>query len=53
MKKKTVEFNARKTVREPTVVEFTTRAGKHVDFGARKPVRKRVHVKFQARRSGR
>jgi hypothetical protein len=53
MKKETVEFNARKTVKAPTEVEFTTRSGEHVDFKARKPMRKRVHVKFQARKSGR
>jgi hypothetical protein len=53
MKRNTVEFRARKTVKVPTEVAFTTRSGEHVDFKARKPVEKRVRVKFQARKSGR
>ncbi|MGO8731863.1 MAG: hypothetical protein ACLQVM_03610 [Terriglobia bacterium] len=53
MKKKTVQFNARKTVKVPVEVDFVTRSGKRVDFEARKPVKKRVRVKFQARKSGR
>jgi hypothetical protein len=53
MTKKTVEFDARKTVKVPVEVEFTTRSGKPVDFEARKPVKKKVHVKFNAKSSGR
>jgi len=53
MKKKTVDFYARKTVKTPTEVEFTTRSGRRVDFEARKKAKKRVHVRFQARRSSR
>jgi hypothetical protein len=37
--KKEVEFDAHKTVKKPTTVEFTTRSGKEVDFTAKKNVR--------------
>lgn len=53
MTKKTVSFYARKTVKVPTEVDFTTRSGKRVDFEARKKVNKRVRVRFQARKSAR
>jgi len=53
MKKKTVEFNARKKVKVPVDVEFKTRSGKSVDFEARKSVVKKVPVKFRAKSSGR
>jgi hypothetical protein len=45
--KRTVEFDAHKTVRKPTEVEFHTKSGKEVDFTARKPTKVPVHVKFK------
>ncbi len=48
MTKKNVEFDAHKTVKRPTEVEFTTKRGQHVDFTANKPTRVPVHVKFKA-----
>jgi hypothetical protein len=47
--KKEVEFDAHKTVKKPTTVEFTTRSGKEVDFTAKKNVRVPVHVSFKAK----
>jgi len=55
MAKKRVEFDAHKTVRRQTEVEFTTRNGTDVDFVAKKPAKVPVHVKFTAndkKRSG-
>ena len=49
MRKKTVEFDAHRKVKEPTEVRFTTRQGKQVDFVAEKKVEKPVHVKFRAK----
>ncbi len=46
--KKRVEFEAHKTVKKPTEVEFTTRKGKAVDFVASKKTRVPVHVRFKA-----
>jgi hypothetical protein len=46
MTKKNVEFDAHKTVKKPTEVTFTTKAGKEVDFEAKKNVKIPVHVKF-------
>ena len=43
-----VEFDAHKTVKKPTEVEFKTRTGERVDFTARKKVKVPVHVKFKA-----
>jgi len=48
MRKKTVEFNAHQTVKEPTKVSFTTKDGNRVRFVAEKPTRVPVHVKFRA-----
>jgi len=50
MRKRIVEFDARKKVKEPTEVTFTTKQGKVVDFVAEKKVEKPVHVKFRAKR---
>ena len=50
MMKKEVEFDAHKTVKKPTTVEFTTRWGKEVDFTAKKNVQVPVHVSFKANR---
>lgn len=50
MRRKRVEFEAHKTVKKPTEVEFTTRDGTKVDFVARKPAKEEVHVDFLARR---
>ncbi len=52
MAKKTVEFDAHKTVKRPTEVEFTTKKGQHVDFTAEKPTKVPVHVKFKANTKG-
>jgi hypothetical protein len=49
MTKKSVEFDAHKTVKKETEVEFTKRDGTEVDFTAKKPVRVPVHVKFAAK----
>jgi len=46
--KKTVQFDAHKTTKKPTEVEFTTRDGKNVDFVASKKTKVPVHVKFKA-----
>jgi hypothetical protein len=48
-KKHTVQFNAHKTVKLPTEVEFETKKGKKVDFVAAKPAKVPVHVKFKAK----
>jgi len=48
MAKHRVEFDARKTVKKETEVEFTKRDGTDVDFMAKKPVKVPVHVKFNA-----
>jgi hypothetical protein len=45
--KKTVQFDAHKTVKKPTEVEFTTRDGRDVDFVAAKRTKVPVHVKFK------
>jgi len=44
--KEKVEFDAHKTVKKPTEVEFTTKKGEKVDFVANKPTKVSVHVKF-------
>jgi len=49
MKKRTVEFDAHRKVKEPTEVTFTTKQGKNVDFVAEKKVERPVHVKFRAK----
>ena len=51
MKKDThkVEFDAHKTVKQPTTVRFTTKAGERVRFRADKPTEVPVHVKFRAK----
>jgi len=46
--KKRVEFEAHKTVKKPTEVEFTTREGKEVDFIAAKKTKVPVHARFRA-----
>ena len=46
---KRVEFDAHKTVKKPTEVEFRTNSGKKVDFVANKPTKVPVHVKFARR----
>jgi hypothetical protein len=48
-RKKTVEFDAHKTAKQPTEVAFRTKAGKNVDFVAEKPTKIPVHVKFKAK----
>jgi hypothetical protein len=49
-KRKTVEFDAHKNVKEPTEVTFTTKKGQKVDFIAEKEVKEPVHVKFKAKK---
>ncbi len=49
MRRKRVEFDAHKTVKKPTEVEFTTKDGKQVDFTAQKSVKEEVHVDFWAK----
>ncbi|HYK53714.1 MAG TPA: hypothetical protein VEV38_09320 [Candidatus Eremiobacteraceae bacterium] len=44
-----VDFVATKKVKEPTEVEFRTKAGKSVDFVAKKSVPEKVKVSFMAR----
>ncbi len=46
--KKRVEFDAHKTVKKRTEVEFTTNDGKDVDFMAKKKAKVPVHVRFKA-----
>ena len=49
MHKKTVQFEAHKTVKRPTEVKFTTKKGERVKFEAEKPTKVPVHVKFKAK----
>jgi len=49
MAKHKVEFDAHKTAKKETEVEFTKRDGALLDFVAKKPVRVPVHVKFTAK----
>jgi hypothetical protein len=44
-----VRFKARKKVKVPAKVAFTTKAGEKVKFKARKTVKKRVPVSFRAK----
>jgi hypothetical protein len=53
MAKHKVEFDAHKTVKKETEVEFTKRDGTPVDFTAKKPVKVPVHVKFTAKEKNR
>ena len=46
--KKRVEFEAHKTIRKPTEVEFTTREGKDIEFVASKKTKVPVHLRFTA-----
>ena len=46
--KKRVEFDAHKTIKKRTEVEFTTKDGKDVDFMAKKKAEVPVHVRFKA-----
>ena len=48
MAKHKVEFDAHKTVKRETEVEFTKRDGTSVDFQAKKPTKVPVRVKFNA-----
>lgn len=50
MAKRTVEFDAHKTVKEPTKVAFKTKDGEKVRFVADKPAKVPVHVKFTAKK---
>jgi len=51
MAKKThkVEFEAHKTVKKPTKVNFKTKGGERVSFTAEKPTKVPVHVRFNAK----
>jgi hypothetical protein len=48
MSKRKVEFDAHKTAKRETEVQFRTKNGTKVDFTANKPVKVPVHVKFTA-----
>ncbi len=48
MSKRKVEFDAHKTVKRETEVQFRTKDGMRVDFLANKPVKVPIHVKFTA-----
>jgi hypothetical protein len=50
MKRKRIEFDARKTVKKPTRVAFETKDGQEVQFKAQKPAKVPVHVSFLAKR---
>jgi len=50
MPKKTVEFDAHKTVKRPTKVSFETKKGEKVRFVAEKPGKVPIHVKFKAKK---
>jgi hypothetical protein len=50
MAKKTVEFDAHKTMKQPTKVAFNTKAGEKVRFVAEKPAKVPVHVKFTTKK---
>jgi hypothetical protein len=52
MTKKTVEFDAHHTVKQPAKVAFTTKDGDRVRFVAEKPTKVPVHVKFKANTKG-
>lgn len=43
---KKVEFDAHKSVKKATEVQFTTKKGEKIDFVAKKPTKVPVHVKF-------
>lgn len=51
MAKKThkVEFDAHRTVKKPTKVNFKTKGGERVSFTAEKPTKVPVHVRFSAK----
>ena len=51
MAKKThkVEFQAHKTVKKPTNVNFNTKSGEQVSFKAKKPTKVPVDVSFNAK----
>jgi hypothetical protein len=48
MRKKTVEFDAHKTVKQEKEIKFTKKDGTKVDFEANVPTKVPVHVKFKA-----
>jgi hypothetical protein len=50
MVKKTVEFDAHKTVKQPKKVSFKTKDGEKVRFVAERPAKVPVHVKFKAKK---
>ena len=48
-RKRTVEFDAHRTAKVPTEVEFRTKSGKRVEFVADKKAKVPVHVRFKAK----
>jgi hypothetical protein len=50
MSKKTVRFEATKTVAKPAVVKFTTKSGETVKFKAIKTVKQKQVVQFKAKK---
>jgi len=49
VKKRKVEFDAKRKVSKKVPVKFTTDSGKRISFKAKKKVKEPVHVKFMAR----
>ncbi len=49
VKKRKVEFDAKRKVSKKVPVKFTTESGKRISFKAKKKVKEPVHVKFMAR----
>jgi hypothetical protein len=47
MTKKTVEFEAHKTIKQEKEISFTKKDGTPVDFEAKVPTKVPVHVKFK------
>ena len=50
MAKKSVQFTAIKTVKEPVTVQFRTKTGKVVSFNAIKTVKQKGVVNFRAKK---
>jgi hypothetical protein len=49
VKKRKVEFEARRKVTKKVPVKFKTESGARISFKAKKKVKEPVHVKFMAR----
>ena len=49
VKRRKVEFDAKRKVSQKVPVKFTTESGKSISFKAKKKIKEPVHVKFMAR----